>query len=191
MARRKGGRKPSRQKLTALQRRFIEEYQLDRNAMQAAIRAGYSSETAKGKGAALLKNPLIREAINAAEHERLEAFGVTQDRVIMELARVGFADLRNVMDWDENGATLRPSRDLTADEAAAISELMTKTGKDGVQFRVKLHDKLKALEMLSRHLGIFNNDGAPGIAIGQGATVNLNVAYVSAAELPDDEEGSA
>lgn len=170
--------------LTALQRRFAAEYQTDCNAVQAAIRAGYSPKTARAKTSQLLRNPEIRALIRAGEQERLEQMGVTQERVIMELARIAFSDMRAAVQWDESGAIARASRSLSRDEAAAIAELIANTDAQSgsAHVRVKLYDKLKALEMLSRHLGVFK-DGSGGVQqhLAAGATVNMHISYVGTA----------
>ena len=177
--------------LTALQRRFAQEYQTDCNAVAAAIRAGYSRKTAHAYSAKLLRHPEIRALIRAAEHDRLEQMGVTQDKVIMELARIAFSDVRAAVQWDESGAIARASKNLTRDEAAAISEVIANTDAESgsAHVRVKLYDKLKALEMLSRHLGVFKDGNSGGVQqqIAAGATVNMHIAYVGAP--PQDAGG--
>ena len=69
-------------KLTAKQQRFVEEYLIDLNATQAAIRAGYSPKTANEQGARLLANASVQEAIAKAMAERSRRTGISQDRVI-------------------------------------------------------------------------------------------------------------
>lgn len=168
--------------LTDRQRRFVEEYAIDCNAMQAAIRAGYTRKTAHKQGYALLRKPAIREAIRAVEHERLEILGVTADKVVTELARLAFSSVRRVVQWDDTGAMPLPSAQLSDDDAAAISEITCTPTDTGAHVRVKMHDKLKALEMLSRHLGVFK-DGSGGVQqhLAAGATVNMHISYVGTA----------
>lgn len=144
--------------LTDRQRRFVEEYAIDCNAMQAAIRAGYARKTAEKQGYALLRKPAIREAIRAVEHERLEILGVTADKVVTELARLAFSSVRRVVQWDDTGAMPLPSAQLSDDDAAAISEITCTPTDTGAHVRVKMHDKLKALEMLLKHLSASANE---------------------------------
>ena len=75
-------------KLTEKQQRFVDEYLIDLNATQAAIRAGYSVKTADAIGCENLTKPNIQQAI--AEHmaERSRRTGVNQDRVVLELAKI-------------------------------------------------------------------------------------------------------
>ena len=85
-------------KLTAKQQLFVEEYLVDLNATQAAIRAGYSADTAGAIGAENLKKPHIRARIDKAMAERSKRTGVNADRIVCELARVAFLNATNVVD---------------------------------------------------------------------------------------------
>lgn len=150
--------------LTDKQKLFVQEYLVDLNATQAAIRAGYSDKTAYSIGNENLSKPEIAEAIAKAQEERAARTEITADRVLAELAKVGFSDPRAVMSWTSAGVSLRPSADLSDAEASIISEVSET--KDG--FRVKLHSKLDALGKIGQHLGMFKEriehtgrDGGP------------------------------
>jgi phage terminase small subunit len=156
------------------QRRFVEEYLVDLNATQAAIRAGYSQKTAASVGHENLRKPEIQSAIAEGQRLRSERTGITADRVVQELAKIGFADIRKVVNWrsnvtevglsdpdtDEpvlrsfNEVTLTASTDIDDDTAGAISEVSQT--KDGA-LKIKMHDKQAALVNLGRHLGIFED----------------------------------
>jgi phage terminase small subunit len=82
------------------QARFVEEYLLDANAKQAAIRAGYSPKTAEAQGSRLLSNAKVHRAVAARMAERSKRTEVTADRALLEIARIGFSDLRRVFDED-------------------------------------------------------------------------------------------
>lgn len=153
-------------RLTAKQKRFIEEYLIDLNATQAAIRAGYSKKTAAAIGAENLEKPHIAAEIQRRMTERQKRTEVTQDRVVKELARLAFANAadfvtvekREVDAGDGNSiavdcATVKHTSELTADQQAAIAGI--KQGANGVE--LKLCDKLKALELLGRHMGMFTD----------------------------------
>ena len=105
-------------KLRPKQKMFVEEYLVDLNATQAAIRAGYSAKTASSIGEQNLRKLDIQTAIQEAMKARQERTGVTQDRVIAELARIAFGDQRSVMEWGPSGVKLRDSKSLTDDQAA-------------------------------------------------------------------------
>ena len=152
--------------LTARQLRFVEELQVDCNASAAARRAGYSNATAYSAGQRLLKNVEVAAAIEEARRKRSEQTGITAKRVLEEIAKIAFLDPRRL--FDENGLP-RPVGELDGDTAAAVAglEVSVTHNDDGSVTRIakiKLADKLAALEKLGRHLGIFDPRGAPGSA---------------------------
>ena len=140
--------------MTQKQKRFIEEYLIDLNATQAAIRAGYSPDTAKSIGSENLTKPDIQARIARAMAERSRRTGVNADRVVMELAKIAFVNAKDVIDSDT--ATVRP--DALPEDTAAIQSVKVKTfGEDGLEREIKMADKLKALELLGKHLGMFKD----------------------------------
>ena len=164
--------------LTAKQQRFVDEYLVDLNATQAAIRAGYSPHTANQAGPRLLVNVGVEAEIARRMEERSGRVQITQDMVLRELAKIGFSDIRKVLRWgntevrlvsDEaeepsdddmipyHGLALVDSSEIDDNTAGAIAEVSQ--GRDGL--KVKLHDKKGALVDIGRHLGMFN---APGHA---------------------------
>lgn len=140
--------------MTQKQKRFVEEYLLDLNATQAAIRAGYSPGTANEQGARLLANVSISRAIAQQMADRSRRTGVNADRVVLELARIAFANAGDLIDAGD--ATLKD--DASRDDLAAIQSIKVKDmGDMGIEREIRMADKLKALELLGRHLGIFND----------------------------------
>ena len=140
--------------MTGKQKRFIEEYLIDLNATRAAIRAGYSPVTAKDIGCENLKKPMIRRHIDRAMAERSRRTGVNADRVVMELAKIAFVNASDVIDADT--ATLKP--DASPEDTAAIQSVKVKTfGEDGLEREIRMADKLRALELLGKHLGMFKD----------------------------------
>lgn len=155
-------------KLTPKQQRFVDEYLVDLNATQAAIRAGYSQKTANEQAARLLANVSVQTAIAERIKAREQRTEITQDKVVKELAKVAFGDPRNVMTWGPSGVKLKDSEELTDDEAAFVSEVSETTTEHGGNLKLKTNDKLKALELLGKHLGMFREkveltgkDGGP------------------------------
>lgn len=143
-------------RLSARQQRFVEEYLIDLSAVDAARRAGYAARTAAESAGRLLRSPAVCKAISRAQEERSRRTGVSQEHVVRELAAVGFAVMTDICHWTGEGVHLNDSAGLTRGQAAAIAEVRESgTARGGVQ--VKLHSKLKALEMLGRHLGMFGN----------------------------------
>ena len=108
----------------------------------------------------LLGNPKVAMFVRDADakveqvlHAAADRYAVSKDRVVRELARMAFADSRRYYDWTPEGARVKPSADLTDDEAAAVVEVShTKTAEGGT-IRVKLGDKRGALMDLARLLG--------------------------------------
>lgn len=134
------------------QRRFVDEYLVDCNATQAAIRAGYSAKTAANIGHENLRKPEIAQAIQEGLEAASVRTGVTLDRVLLELARIAFSDVRKVASWGANGAILRESNTIEDDAAAAIAEVSQTTGQFGPAVKVKLWNKNDALKQLREHL---------------------------------------
>jgi phage terminase small subunit len=160
--------------LTPKQVRFIQEYLVDLNATQAALRAGYSADTAFQIGAENLKKPKIADALERAMDERAARTGINADRVLRELAKIGFSDLRKAVKWrgdltntadyegggdtlvvktmTNNRVELVDSDALDDDTAAAISSI-SQNQAGGVT--IKMHDKRAALVDIGKHLGLF------------------------------------
>ena len=143
----------AQRKLNAKQQCFVEEYLIDLNATQAAIRAGYSPKTATAIASENLSKPSISAAIACAMAERSKRTGITQDRVLNELAKVAFLNITDVV--DEYG---RIKENATKEDKACIESIKYKHSDtdmgSSVEREVKVASKLKAIEMLMRHLGI-------------------------------------
>ncbi|WP_462327360.1 terminase small subunit [Desulfobaculum sp.] len=146
--------KPTK-RLTEKQRRFVEEYLVDLNATQAAIRAGYSEKTARAQGYENLTKPDIAAAIEKAQARLARRTDITQERVLQELARIGFSDMADFLSWGPKGVELTASDGLTRDQSACVSEVSETVTQFGGSTRIKLHSKTRALELLGRHLGLY------------------------------------
>lgn len=143
--------------LTPKQKLFVDEYLIDLNATQAAIRAGYSPNNADKIGSELLGKTRVSDAIKTAMAERSRRTGVNQDRVLMELAKIAFVNPANVVNFDE--ATIRedaPPEDLAAVASVKVKRFPTKDG-EGIEREIKFYDKTKALDLAGRHLGMFKD----------------------------------
>jgi len=164
--------------LTPQQARFVREYLGDLNATQAAIRAGYSARTADVQGPRLLGNVRVAAAVAA-----------WQRRIAAELARIAFADMREVATWNGGRVTLKDSAALSDDAAAAIVEVTE--GQHGV--RVKLADKRAALVDLGKRLSLWNGRSVeldlPPIASAADVSLALGrvVEAVASARIRPDE----
>jgi phage terminase small subunit len=146
-------------KLTKQQIQFVKEYLLDLNAKEAAIRAGYSVNSACEIGYQLLQKTSVQEAIDKQLQERSLRTEVTQDRVLLEIARLAFNDPRKA--FDENN-TLLPIKQWPDEVAACISSIkVNEIIVDGVAIgttkEIKFWDKSKNLELAGRHLKMFTD----------------------------------
>ncbi len=162
-------------KLTAKQQRFCDEYLIDLNATQAAIRAGYSPKGMNKRVSRMMANEGIQAYIKERQKELEERTEITQDSVLHELALIAFAKASDyarvvekdamvevdgnmvpVLDEDGNQVkyrTVEPilTDELTEDQKKAIAVI--KKGRDG--FEIKPYSKIQALELLGKHLGMF------------------------------------
>lgn len=151
--------------LTAKQKRFVDEYLVDLNATQAAIRAGYSAKTARSVGSENLTKPDIASAIEKRQKRLADKYEVNQERIVAELARIGFANMQDYMRAGPDGDPYLDFSDLTRDQAAALAEVTVEDFKDGRgedardvrRVKFKLHDKRAALVDLGKHLGMFKD----------------------------------
>ncbi|WGD29877.1 terminase small subunit [Ancylobacter sp. WKF20] len=149
----------TRSSLTAKQQRFAEEYLVDLNATQAARRAGYSPNTAADIGRQLIRKTPVAVRIQAAMAERSARTEITQDRVLKEVARLAFLDIRKAFNAD---GTMKPLHEMDDDTAAALAGLdAIEQREDGALVgtikKLKLSDKKGALELLMRHMGMLND----------------------------------
>lgn len=164
-------------RLTDKQRKFCDEYLIDLNATQAAIRAGYTEKYANTNASKLLQNTTISQYIGERQKELSHKTEITQERVIRELALIAFSnatDYARVVEkkmkievngvlvdaLDEDGKpvmyrTVEPvlTEELTEEQKRALAVI--KKGREGLE--VKSCDKVKALELLGKHLGIFTD----------------------------------
>ena len=146
-------------KLTAKQQRFCDEYLIDLNATQAAIRAGYKrSEYTDTNAVKLLENTRIAEEIEKAMAERSKRTGINQDRVVQELAKLAFVNAADVIDVES--ATVLPNakpEDLACIQSVKVKR--TTKGKNVIEEReVRFYDKKDSLVQLGRHLGMFKDN---------------------------------
>jgi phage terminase small subunit len=148
----------SKKKLTDKEIKFSQEYVIDLDATKAAKRAGYSEKTSGQIGWRLLQKTHVAAEIQKAMDSRSKRTEITADRVLQELARIGFVDPRKIMKVDENGNFVITASDLLDfDDAACISEIQQTVTEHGGSIKIKLHDKLGALDKIGRHLKLFTD----------------------------------
>lgn len=161
--------------MTDAQKRFCDEYLIDLNATRAykvAYKRCKKDETARANSSRLLTNDNVKKYIAVKQEEIEKRTKITQDRVLKELAKIAFGDIRKL--YTDNGA-LRSIVDLEDDIAGAISGVETYEeyegrGEDrehvGDTKKVKMLDKTKALELIGKHLGMFKD-----------TNININTNY--------------
>lgn len=164
--------------MTDAQKRFCDEYLIDLNATRA-YKVAYPNckkdETASAAGSRMLGNVKVQEYISKKQKEIEKRTEITQDKVIQELANVAFSNgtdfaqivekeyEENIYDKEGNCIGTKPkkykcleltnTKDLTEQQKSAIAGI--KQTANGIE--IKTNDKVKALELLGRHLGIFND----------------------------------
>lgn len=143
-------------KLSEKQQRFVDEYLIDLNATQAAIRAGYSAKRASEIGYQLLQKTTVQNAIAEKMAERSRRTGVNQDRVVLELARIAFLRMTDVVDSQGQIRDEASEDDLSCIESIKYKHSETDSGSS-VEREVKAASKIKALELLGRHMGMFKD----------------------------------
>jgi phage terminase small subunit len=155
------------------QARFVAEYLIDLNATQAAIRAGYSEKTANRIASHLLSKVDIADAVAAGKAKQLQSADVSAVRVLRELSRIAFSDLRDMF---TDAGNLKSPDEWSDEAAAAISGIeldvkrtrkVSPNDSDGTWeseglAKIKRWDKLRALEMLAKHLGVLKDAGDGG-----------------------------
>lgn len=144
--------------LTPKQQRFVSEYLRDLNATQAAIRAGYSAKTAGAQGSRLLTNVEIAAAVESGRAKQLERADLSAARVLEELRRLAFSDVRRL--FDEHG-NMKPLTELSAEDSSAIASIevvkRNLTAGDGevdTIHKLRVWDKPKSLDTLAKHFGL-------------------------------------
>lgn len=149
-------------KLTAKRQRFVEEFQVDLNGTQAAIRAGYSAKTANEQAARLLANVSVQEAVAEAQKARSERVQIDADWVLKKLVEDVEADLTDIFNADGGLYPVGQWPDAFRKGLVAGVEVEEIRGPEGdflgYTKKIKLSDRLRRLELIGRHLGMFGNN---------------------------------
>ena len=181
-------------KINEKQKRFADEYLIDLNATQAAIRAGYSPKTAYRIGAELLQKTSVQEYLQKRMNDRTKRTEITQDRVLQELAHIAFDDIKNYLSYKtvktvvgyEDGEpifdykTVVELKDSETIDTRSIAEVST--GPNGI-FKFKQYCKDNALVQLGKHLGMFIEKVE---ATNTNLNLNKDVSDMSDAELEEE-----
>ena len=142
--------------MTEKQKRFADEYLIDLNATRAyrvAYPAVKRDETAAAAGTRMLRNVKVAAYISERMEDRQKRTEITQDRVLQELAAIAFADMTEIASVERGRVIIKNTGELADDLKRAIAGI--KEGKEGIE--IKMNDKKGALELLGRHLGMWND----------------------------------
>lgn len=170
-------------KLTPKQSRFVEEYLIDLNGKQAAIRAGYSKKTAAVIGSQNLTKLNVADALYKAMDIRSKRTEITQDRVLQELARLAYSDMSMFCGWGPGGVTMINSNDIPPSALGCVREVSETSTENSLTTRFKLHDKVAALKMLGQHLGMFTEK--VDVSITDKAETLAKILGVKVEDLPE------
>ncbi len=146
--------------LTEKQKIFADEYLIDLNATRA-YKVAYpkikKDETARANSSRMLTNANVASYVEKRMKDREKRTEITQDMVLKELAKIGFADVTDFVSIEDKGAykavQVKTTDEMPGDKLGAIAGI--KEGANGIE--IKLNDKGKALELIGRHLGMFKD----------------------------------
>jgi phage terminase small subunit len=151
--------------LNPRQAAFVQNYLLTLNATEAAKLAGYSPKTARAIGSTLLTNVNVAAALKSERERLARKFEVTIERVLTELARIAFSDMRDFMKPGPDGSPVLDFSALTPDQSAVLQEVTVEEFKDGRsdqrqvrRTKFRKEPKIAALELLGKHLGMFSEN---------------------------------
>lgn len=141
-------------KLTPKQLAFCQEYLIDLNGTQAAIRAGYSPKTANEQAARLLANVSIRIRVDELMKERSESVGMTAKDVLNELVAFAKMDWADILAPDKS---IKPVEEWPPVWRRAVQHLESEalSSDDPIWVtKIKIPDRVKVLELIGRHINV-------------------------------------
>lgn len=164
----KAVKKPSKEKpakLTPKQERFCQEYIIDLNGTQAAIRAGYSEKTAASQSERMLRKVEIQNFLKGLQNKLSDVLEIKAEDIGRELKKL--ADC-NIQDYLDEGNTIKDISQIPREHAASVQSIKTietivgsgKTAQRRVVTEIKLHDKVRCNELLGKHVGFFEKDNS-------------------------------
>lgn len=171
--------------LTVEEQLFCRSYIIDRNPVAALNRLNYAGDNAKLKAIAkkFLSRVEVAECVETLAKRMMEKLDVTAERVQRKIAAAAFFDLREVMQFDSRSVNVIDSKFWTEEQAAAIQSV--KVGKEGIE--IKLYDRLRAAEMLSKQLGTLPEDDPLAAARAMGDEVVKKLFEVFDRTVPEPE----
>lgn len=182
--------KPNKKKkpLTEKRKRFCELYDICNSAAEAAFQAGFATDKTKARyaGRKLMRDENVRAYIAELREDWYERIGVTKERVLEELALVGFSDLADFAHWNASGVDFKDASQVPEDKRRAIRELKYQFSDGAGHVSIKLHDKISALEKMGKHLGLFKetveHTGKDGKPIETAGKITVTVKRLTSAK---------
>lgn len=152
---------------------FCHHYVQTGCASQAYIEAGYTAH--RGSAARLLKREDVASRIQSLRKHICDDLHITSKRVLAEYAKIAFANLSDFIVWDEGRVVPKPLSQLSDGAFAAMSELKETETTRGRTISFKLYDKMNALNVLSKHVGLFEGFAADDQSAKAGPSLNAFV----------------
>ena len=140
--------------LTSQHLAFVENYMVHFSARRAAKEAGYAQESYAYE---LLRKPKIKAEIEKRTQAASDARVGLKDRVIEELTSIAFSTLSDVGRFGPSGLEVKDHDQIPDSTKRAIQEFTVKVDKDNFTQKVRFHNKVQALEILGKHLGMFKD----------------------------------
>ena len=138
--------------------RFVKEFVVDFNLTQAAIRAGYSPKSASAQGSRLLDKPAVQRGIAEEVKKLTEKAALTAEKVLAELALIAFEDMATFLTWDTEGVHIRALEGLPPGMSRCVESISQVATREGMTIRLKLHNKVDALDKLARYFKLFKDE---------------------------------
>lgn len=149
-------------KLSAKQEKFVDEYLIDLNATQAAVRAGYSARTAQPASSRLLSNVMVQDLIQQRRQAARKRAEVTLDEILLEYRRIAFSGMSKFIKFNEHNEAEIDLSGCTPADFDLLAEVQIEAFSENEgqcqvrRVKIKVMDRLKALETLGKHLGLVN-----------------------------------
>lgn len=157
-------------KINPSQRKFVDEYMVCGNATAAAIRAGYAAST----GGSLINNPDIAAHVSWHRAKVRDAYDISKESLLRELGKIVGANLDDYLKLDPvTGEKVWDFSMVQRDHMAAVSEYSTEQNKFGRKVKIKMHDKLGAIEKIAKMLGYNEPDKVQAVNYNANVTVDM------------------
>jgi len=148
---------------------FVQAYLISSNGKQAYLKVyGGDEKVAEANASRLLRDAKVMTRLVELRERAAVKLEISQDKVLRRLAEIAFGHIGMICTWNETSLEVKPSESLTEQEMAAIDFVDISPVSDGdggllgYRKKIKMRDALKALEMLSKYLGLFDGAGAKG-----------------------------